>query len=84
MALVKKEVEIAKELDDVMALVVELVKDIKAGKGAAELASENIGNLMTAVSGIDQVQDELKLNKQAAVQGVALRVAELVSVLLPA
>lgn len=78
-----KQVQIAKELDDVLSLVVELVKDLKAKKGIAELASENLPGLMAAMSGIDQVGDELKLNRKEAVQTVALKVSELVEALLP-
>lgn len=78
-----KPVEYAKELDDALALVVELIKDIKAKKSAAEIASENIPLLMNALSGADQISDELKANKVAAFNAVSLRIGELVSALLP-
>jgi hypothetical protein len=78
-----KQIEIAKELDDVLSLVVELVKDLKAKKAIGDLASENLPGLMSAMSGIDQVGDELKLNRKEAIQTVALRVSELVEALLP-
>ena len=79
----QKQVEYAKELDDVLGLVVELIKDIKAKKSLAEIGSENVAGLMSAMSGIDQVGDELKLNKKAALNAVSLRVGELVEALLP-
>lgn len=82
MGVVKVEVEIAKEIDDVMGLVVELIKDIKAKKGVAELAAENLQGLMNAIAGIDQVQGEIAANKKAAIQGISLRVGDLVSALI--
>jgi len=80
MALVKKEVEIAKEADDVLALVVELVKDLKAGKDIAAIGAENLPLLLQAVAGLDQVGAELA-DKQAVATTVSLRVAELVAAL---
>lgn len=79
-----KQVEYAKELDDVLGLLVELVKDLKAKKGIGELASENVAGLMTAMSGIDQVAGELSQSKKAVYNAVALRVSDLVEALLPA
>lgn len=56
MAIEKKEVEYAKEIDDVMVLVYEVVKVIKEKGNYAELVDE----LVAAVSGADQIKDELK------------------------
>ena len=57
MAVVKKEVDVAKEAGDVMDFVVAVVKHFKEGKGLSE-ATELLDELMTAVSGIDEVDDE--------------------------
>lgn len=75
MAVIKKEVEIAKELDDCLALVIELVKDLKAKKALDLVLSENLPGLMNALGGIDQIGDELKLS--AAYATIGLRVGEL-------
>ncbi len=82
MAVQKKEVEYSKEIDDVLVLVVELVKDIKAKKGAAELAAENLANLMNAVGGADQIPAEAKASLAVALQTAGYRSGELVAALL--
>lgn len=78
MALAKKEVEYAKEVDDVLVLVVELVKDLKAGKDVAAVGMENLPLLLQAVSGLEQVGEELT-HKQAVAMTVSLRVGDLVA-----
>lgn len=60
MDLVKREVEVPKELNDVGVLVVELLKDIKAKKPVSAIISENIANLYAAVEGFDQLGAEAK------------------------
>jgi hypothetical protein len=77
----KKEVSYSKEVDDVLVLVIELVKDIKAKKGAAEIATENLANLMAALSGIDSASEELK-DKVVALQTIGYRTGELSAALL--
>ena len=79
--LVQKEVKIAKEADDVMALVVELVKHFRAGKKPAEM-TELLDEFVAAVSGADQIDDELEANKEAVINTVLLRAGEIASVLL--
>ena len=76
MGIQTKQVEYAKEIDDVLVLVVELVKDIKAKKDMSALAAENLPNLMNAIGGLDQVGDEFK-NKQVVLSTVGYRVGEL-------
>jgi phosphoglycerate dehydrogenase-like enzyme len=73
----KKEVEYAKEIDDVMVMIIELVKDLKAKKGVAELAAENLPNLMNAMSGLDQLDEELAASKSVAMSTIGFRVGEL-------
>lgn len=79
MAIQKKEVEFAKELDDAMFLIVELVKDIKAGKEMTVIAAENLPNLINAVSGAEQIGEEVSTSMSVAVQTVTFRVADLVA-----
>jgi len=83
MPILKKEVEYAKEIDDVAALLVGIVKDVKAGKTPMEIASGGIAKLVEAMAGVDQLDDEMKANRKAALNAVLLRSAELVDVLLP-
>ena len=81
MAIENKTVVHAKEAGDVMALAVGVVKHFKEGKGLAE-AAELLDDLMLAVQGVDQVDDEWKLNKAAVFNAVLLGASELVEVLL--
>ncbi len=84
MSIQKREVEYAKELDDCAALLVHIVRDVKAGKTAAEIASGSLQDLMTAMSGIDQVDDELAANRKVALQTIGYRTGELTDAFLAA
>lgn len=79
----KKEIEFNKETDDVMVLVIELVKDIKAKKPLAQLGAENLANLMTAIQGVDQIPAEAK-DKLVEMQTVGYRMGELISAITDA
>lgn len=81
MAIEKKEIDFAKELGDVMALLTEIVKHFKAGKKPAELP-ELLDELVTAVTGIDQLDDELKENQKAAIATVLLGANDIVDIFL--
>lgn len=50
----------AKELGDVLALVVNLIQDIKQGKSGSEIAVENIPSLISAIEGISELGEEVK------------------------
>lgn len=82
MAIQKKEVEFAKEIDDCLVLAVELVKDIKAGKPVAEIASHALPNLIGAINGIDGAKAELEANKAVVMSTVGSRMGELAGALL--
>lgn len=60
MAIQKREVEYAKELDDCAALLVHIVKEAKAGKPPADIASGSVAKLIDALAGLDQVGQEFK------------------------
>lgn len=83
MGVVTKQVDIAKEVDDVLSLVVHLVKEIKAGKDVGAIVAGSVQPLIEAVSGVDQVAGELQANRRAAYNSASLRLAEMVDVLLP-
>ena len=81
MAVVEKSVLVGKEVDDVMRFVVASVKHFKDGKGVAE-SVELLDELMSAVTGMDQLDNELAENKSAVYNSVLLGAADLVAVLL--
>lgn len=63
MNLVKKELEVPKELNDVAVLIVALVEDLVAKKDLATISSENLPLLMAAVQGFENMGEELKDEK---------------------
>lgn len=77
-----KNVLYAKEVDDVMVLLTELVADIKAKKNLAVIASENLPNLFAALSGVDQVGAELNSNPKVVVETIGYRLGDLIDALL--
>lgn len=79
MEVVKKEIELPKELSEVATLVVELLKDIVEKKDIAAISAENLPLLMTAVNGFDAMKEELKDDKVFDL--AALMVADIVKVL---
>lgn len=80
MAIEKREVEICKEADDLLALVIKLVKDLKAKKAIALIAAEDLPLAVTAMSGLEQIGEEAK-NEEALFRTVGARVGELVQAL---
>lgn len=82
MAIEKRECEVAKEVDDVLKLVVELVADLKAGKDVAAITSENLSGLMLAIEGINQVGDEISSNRKVVLSTVGARAGELADAIL--
>jgi hypothetical protein len=82
MAIEKREYDCAKEIDDVLQLVVEVIKDVKDGKGASAIAAENLPGLMTAISGADQALGEHAQNPSAVYATVGKAVGEIAGALL--
>ena len=78
----KREVEYAKEVDDVLKLVVELVADLRAKKSISDVAAENLPGLMEALNGMDQVDDELKESRKVVLETVGYRVGSLTDAVL--
>lgn len=60
MSVIKKEIEIGKELSEIVDLVAAIIVDIKAKKDIATIAAENLPALMVAVQGFDQLVPEAK------------------------
>ncbi len=80
MAIQKKEVEYAKEADDVMALFIETVKNRKQGKPVTELFDE----LMAAIGGIEEVPAEAAEHRKVLLQTIGFRTGELADAFLGA
>lgn len=81
MAVQKREVEYAKEIDDVAALLVKVLSDAKAGKPAAEIASGAVTELINALAGLDQAGEEAK-NRRVLLQTLGYRTGEMAGILL--
>ena len=79
--LIDQNVKVAKETADVLAAVVVIVKDIKAGKTILEIGTGALPALINAVGGIDQVPEELT-DRRAILITTAIGVSDLLDVLL--
>ena len=82
MSVQKREVEFAKEMDDVGAFLEQIVADAKAGKSIPEIAAGSLTGLVNAVSGIDQADDEAKANLKVACQTIGFRVGGIAAILV--
>ena len=68
-----KELKIAKEVDDVLIAMAELVKVIKNKGDYSSLMDE----FVAAVSGVDQIDDELKEDFYAVVSTIGYRAGDI-------
>lgn len=82
MPLETREIEVPKEFDDVLLLVLELVRDLKDKKELAVVASENLPNLMNAIQGVDQIDDELKADLPAFLKAASSRAVDIAALFL--
>ena len=82
MGILKKEIEFAKEVDDVLVLLNTLVADIKAKKTAAEIAGDCLLKLKEAVDGVTGIKDELAANKEVVFETIGYRTGELTKTLI--
>lgn len=80
MALEKIEVEVAKESNDVLKLILEAVKLFKAGKSWQDMG-ELLDELMGAIQGADQIPQEYKDNAGSVYRAGGLFLADLGEVL---
>ena len=79
MEVIKKEIELPKEMSEVATFVVELLKDIMDKKDIAAISAENLPNLMAAIGGFEAMKEELADEKVFDL--AALMVADIVKVL---
>lgn len=84
MAIEKRQVEYAKEIDDVAVLLVDIVRKAREGVDPATIASGSITNLVTALSGVDQLDDEVRANRKVALQTIGYRTGDLTDAILGA
>ena len=77
-----KTVEYAKEVDDVAVLLVNIVRQARAGKGVSEIASGAVTDLVNALAGIDQLDDEAETNRKVVLQTIGYRSGELADAIL--
>lgn len=68
MAIETKTINYAKETDDVFVLFLNIVKKAKAGEPVAQVASEELQDLFTAVSGIGDAPSEFSVDLEASLQ----------------
>lgn len=78
--LVKVELEVPKEMNDVKVFLIQLVQDIKEKKDIAVIISSSLPALISAVDGYEKLGEEAKLAE--AYNMYALLVADLAKVLL--
>ncbi len=78
---VKVEVQVPKELNDVRLAIVQLIKDVKAGKNASQILA-NLGLFLEAVNGIANIPMEVQTELQGSLELAGLFAADVVGALL--
>ena len=79
MGLVKKEIEISKEIDDVLALAQALVVGLLIEKKPiGELMAALLPALLEAGKGLEEAPKEWSEHKAAVIKALALRLADLI------
>ncbi len=81
MAIQVRQESYSKEIDDIMVLVVNVVKKIKAGTPIGEVIGGEIQDLMNAIAGSEGVGAELK-DLDVALRTVMARAGELAATLV--
>lgn len=82
MPIEKKEIEYAKEVDDVAVLLVHIVKEIRSKKNISDIASGSVAKLVEAISGVDKVGAELAESREVVLQTLGYRAGELADAIL--
>lgn len=81
MAIAQRTVDYAVEVDALLALVNLIATDAKAKKSPSDIAVDALPKLISVLSGISGLGDELSANKSAVEKTVGYRAGELVSIL---
>lgn len=82
MGLAVKQIEIAKEMDDALALLEGVIKDAKAGKPVAEIATGNLQAFVEAIAGVDQIPAEASESRRAFLQTLGYRIGSIADAFL--
>jgi len=80
--LVKREVELPKELSEVLLFLKEVVADVKAKKEVTTIVAEAIEPLAKAMEGMDKLDDEWKQHRRESQDAVLLFASDLLDMLL--
>lgn len=78
----KVETTISKDVDDIFALLMEIIRLRKAGKGPMEIASGALDELMEAIDGIGNIDDDWKEDMAAVMRTGAIRAADIAALLM--
>lgn len=82
MSIGKKELDYAKETGEAMEFLVNVVKDVKAGKDVGAIAAGSLQEFMTAIQGIDQVPAEAKASKSVVLATVGYHTGALAGAMI--
>lgn len=80
MSTITKTVTVVTSVDNLLALLTTAVKDVKAGKTAAQVGIDLLPLLVTAFAGIGDLAKDV-MDKKALEVTIALKLSELVDVL---
>ena len=80
MGIESKSVDYAKELDELLFAMEELLKDVKDGKDVSAIAAENLPNVIAAVDKMDQVDDERRSDKDAWYATAGYRLGKIIGI----
>lgn len=76
------QVKVAKEVDDVGALLVTIVADIRAKKPISEIAADALPKLIAAIDGVEQIPAELVASRKVVLSTIGARLGELTDAIL--
>lgn len=79
MAIMQKQVNYAKEVDDVLNVLVLILKQIKAKADLKEITQDLLPVLIEAISNAQQIPEELK-NVKVIQDTIALKLSEMVAI----
>lgn len=82
MSVQKQEALVAKETNEVVLLVLNVARDLKAGVKTAELAGKELGSAMTAIQDSDQILVEMRADPIAWYRTVFAGFGELIAILV--
>lgn len=82
MGIETKQVQIAKETDDILMLLIKIAGDAKAGMPALEIAAGSLQEFIKAVDGSQDIDDEIKEDVEAVLETVGRGLGKLAAIFL--